>query len=108
MSSTQRLFTRGLGVTLVLQVDDHLELAIGLGDLPGRLVRLTKEIVREEIGGVHLCGAVEVMQRLDGLLELEEDLSEKNVGRGGSGLEQHRAIERRLRVGVLTAAQVGV
>jgi hypothetical protein len=55
----------------VLQVHADFEFVSGLCRLSGRSVGLAEQVVRDEVGWVHLRGPVKVMQRLDGLLELE-------------------------------------
>jgi len=83
-------------------------MAIGFGQLSDGFIGLSQQVMGDVVGGVHFGGAIEVMQGLDGLLELEERLAEEDVGAGSGGLEQHSAIQRLLRFSELAAAQIGV
>jgi hypothetical protein len=99
---------RGLGPYVVLDVHNHLKFAIGLRHLARGLVGLAKQVVSNVVRWVHFDGVVEVVEGLNGLVELEKSLAEQDVRSGGAGLQQDGAVQSLLRIGILAIADIGV
>src|ERR1700739_3828724 len=92
----------------MLNLNDQLECAIGCVQLTSSLVCLSQQVMRDVIRRIHLLGVIQIVQRLDRLLQLEKRFTKKNVGSGRLRFKQHRAVERQLGVFVLPVAQIGI
>ncbi len=92
----------------MLKVNHHLEFPVGFGYLPRSLVCLTQQVVGDVVRWIHFYGPVQIVKRLDGLIELKECLAEQDVGSGGIWLQQYRTIESLLGFGELSCAEVSI
>jgi len=79
-----------------------------VGNLSEGFVGLAQQIVGNVVRRVHFERVVQIVKRLDGVLELQKRLAQQNIRCGGPRFQQHGAVQCLLGVVQLAAAQVGV